>query len=77
MTDAYVNVLVDSGAVSEAANDIADVPTVRTVHVVTGEYDVVAQLDLDDLDDLPHVVADHVHDVPGVVDTVTNVAFEP
>lgn len=77
MTDAYVNVHVDTGAVSDVAADVADVPTVSTVHVVTGEYDLVAQLELDDLDDLPHVVADHVHDVPGVADTVTNVAFEP
>lgn len=77
MTDAYVNVLVDAGAVSQAADDIAAVDAVSTVHVVTGEYDIVAQLDLDDPDDLPHVVADGIHGVTGVVDTVTNVAFEP
>lgn len=77
MTDAYVNVLVDAGAVTRAANDIAALDTVGDVHVVTGEYDIVAQLDLDDRDDLPTVVADDIHTVSGVVDTVTNVAFEP
>ncbi len=77
MTDAYVNILVDAGAVSQAANDIANVDAVNTVHVVTGEYDIVAQLDLADPDDLPTVVADEIHTVTGVVDTVTNVAFEP
>lgn len=77
MTDAYVNILVDAGAVSEAASEIADVPGVTAVHVVTGEHDIIAQVDLDDPDDLPAVVADEIHTVSGVIDTVTNVAFEP
>jgi anthranilate phosphoribosyltransferase len=77
MTDAYVNVVVDAGAVSAAASAIADVEQVDTVHLVTGESDIVAQLELDDPDDLPHVVADEIHTVTGVADTVTNVAFEP
>lgn len=77
MTDAYVNILVDAGAVSQAADDIASVDAVKRVHVVTGEYDIVAQLDLANPDDLPTVVADEIHTVTGVVDTVTNVAFEP
>ena len=77
MTDAYVNVMIDPGAVSQAAGDIADVDAVDTVHVVTGEYDVVAQVALDDPDDLPQVVAEQIHSVTGVIDTVTNVAFEP
>lgn len=77
MTDAYVNILVDAGAVSQAASDIASIAAVSTVHVVTGDFDIVAQVDLDDLDDLPGVVADEIHAVSGVYDTVTNVAFEP
>lgn len=77
MTDAYVNVDVDAGAASAAANEIADVDPVSAVHVVTGEYDIVAQLELNDPDDLPTVVADEIHSVTGVTDTVTHVAFEP
>ena len=77
MTDAYVNVLVDAGAVTAAADEIGDLDAVSTVHVVTGEYDIIAQLELDDPNDLPGVVADEIHSVSGVVDTVTNVAFEP
>ncbi|WP_049922037.1 Lrp/AsnC family transcriptional regulator [Halopiger djelfimassiliensis] len=77
MTDAYVNILADAGAVSAVADEIGGIDAVSTVHVVTGEYDVIAQLELDDPDDLPAVVADEIHTVSGVVDTVTNVAFEP
>lgn len=77
MTDAYVNVMVDPGAVSRAAGDIAALGAVDTAHVVTGDYDIVAQVSLDDPDDLPQVVAEEIHSVTGVIDTVTNVAFEP
>lgn len=77
MTDAYVNIVVDAGAVSAAAASIAEIDSVETVHVVTGAHDIVAQVDVDDPDDLPAVVADEIHTVTGVADTVTNVAFEP
>ncbi|MFB6302990.1 MAG: Lrp/AsnC family transcriptional regulator [Haloferacaceae archaeon] len=77
MTDAYVNIVVDAGAVSAAADKVAEIDEVETVHVVTGTHDIVAQVALDDPDDLPAVVADEIHTVTGVADTVTNVAFEP
>lgn len=77
MTDAYVNITADAGAVSQAANEIAELAAVSTVHVVTGDYDIIAHLELDEIDDLPSVVADEIHSVTGVIDTVTNVAFEP
>ena len=77
MTDAYVHILADPGAVTAAANEIDALEAVREIHVVTGEYDIIAQLELDDRDDLPAVVAEEIHGVSGVIDTVTNVAFEP
>lgn len=77
MTDAYVNILAEAGAVSPAAHAIQDLDSVSNVHVITGKYDIVAQLDLHDTDDLPTVVADEIHGVSGVVDTVTNVAYQP
>jgi len=42
---------------------------------VTGEYDIIAFVSTDE-NDIPHVVAHEIHDVPGVIDTVTNVAYE-
>jgi anthranilate phosphoribosyltransferase len=72
-----VNVYVDAGAVSKAAAAIEAIDEVTTVHVVTGEYDIIAQLSLEESNDLPWVVADEIHSVTGVVDTVTNVAFAP
>jgi len=77
MTDAYVHAIVDAGAASEAARRVDDIDAVQATHLVTGEYDVIAQLDLADDEDIPSVVADDIHAVSGVADTVTNVAYEP
>ncbi|WP_255681347.1 hypothetical protein [Natrinema sp. SYSU A 869] len=44
---------------------------------MTSEYNIIAQLDLNDPDALPRVVADDIYAVTGVIDTVTNVAFTP
>lgn len=77
MTDAYVNVYLEAGAVSRAAEEIGDLDAVSAVHLVTGEYDVVVQLDVEDRNRIPDVVVDDILPVSGVVDTVTNVAYEP
>jgi anthranilate phosphoribosyltransferase len=77
MTDAYVHVLVDPGAISTAASRIGEIDAAETVNLVTGEYDVVVEVELDDREELPRVVAEEIHEVSGVVDTITNVAFEP
>ena len=77
MTDAFVHVHVDQGVAREAAESIAALDSVSAAHLVTGDYDVVAQLELEDTDGIPDVVAREIHGVTGVLDTVTNVAFEP
>ncbi|MFB6160279.1 MAG: Lrp/AsnC family transcriptional regulator [Haloferacaceae archaeon] len=75
MTDAFVHVVVDPGAVHRAATAIDDIDQVGSVHLVTGDHDLVVQLDLDDRERLPTVVAEEIHGVTGVIDTVTNVAY--
>ena len=77
MTDAYVKIVSDPGAVSRAARSIMEFDEVTDAHVVTGQYDIIAQLDLSDGEDLPVVVGERIHGVPGVIDTETHVAFEP
>jgi DNA-binding Lrp family transcriptional regulator len=76
MAEAYVHVIADPGAVSRAASAISELESVASVHVVTGEYDVIARLELEEVDDLPTVVAEEIHSITGVIDTVTSLAFE-
>lgn len=77
MTDAYVNVMIEPGAVTDAVAEIQRLESVAAVHTVTGEYDAIAQLELETKEDIPAAVAEDIHAVGGVIDTFTNVAFEP
>lgn len=76
-TDVYVTVAVEAGDVSAVVRAIAALESVAAAHTVTGQCDVIARLDLTSKDDIPDVVADDIHGLDGVVDTVTNLAFEP
>lgn len=77
MTDAYVNIVVEPGAVSHTVEEVASHESVHAVHTVTGEFDAIAQLEVSSKEEIPEVVAEDIHGVSGVLDTVTNVAFEP
>ena len=77
MTVAYVHVMVEPGAVTEAAQALEGSESVEAVHLVTGEADLIVRLDLDSKDDIARVVTDEIHAVSGVFDTETSVAFEP
>lgn len=77
MTDAYVHAVVETSAIQQAAREIADSEAIEQVRLVTGEHDLVAQLDLETKDDIDRVVTEDIHSVNGIVETVTHVAFEP
>ena len=77
MTDAYVHVMIDPGAVQQAAEAIAESGSVEAVQLVTGEADLMVRLSLDSKDDIARVVTDEIHSVSGVFDTETSVAFDP
>jgi anthranilate phosphoribosyltransferase len=77
MTDAYVHVVAEPSAVSRTATEIAEGENIETVHLVTGEHDIVAQIDAESKDDIADIVTEQIHSASGVVETVTSVAFEP
>lgn len=76
MTDAYVHVMVEPGAVDQAAEAIQSSESVEQVHLVTGEADLIVRLDLESKDDIARAVTQEIHSVTGVFDTDTSVAFE-
>lgn len=76
MIDAYVHIRAASTSVLHAAREVGEIEEVAAAHVVTGEYDVIAQIELDDPDDLPHVVAEKIQNAPPVERTMTSVAYE-
>ncbi len=75
MVTAIVLIEVEANRISEAAQAIADLPGVDQVYSCAGDVDLVAITSVSDHSGLADLVPGHISKVPGVVRTVTHIAF--
>lgn len=75
MITALATIIVDSSRIPEVAQEIAGIPGVETVYSVTGDVDLVAVVSVRRHDEFAGVIADRIGKIPGVLDTMTNIAF--
>jgi DNA-binding Lrp family transcriptional regulator len=64
------------GKVRQVSRDLKKIKGVRSVHVVTGPYDIVVFVEAKSLDALSSTVVEDIHKVKGVVDTNTAIVVE-
>ena len=75
MITAIVFVKADVARIPEVAEAIASLDGVSEVYSVTGQVDLIAMVRVRDHDQVAAVVADRLHQVPGVRETETHIAF--
>lgn len=75
MVTALVFIHVKPQQVNDVATQIVRVRHVRTVYSLTGEIDLVAIVEVPDLDTVPEVVTDQIAAIEGVQSTQTHIAF--
>ena len=76
LVQAYVLITAAIGKVRRVAEDLKKVRGVKSAHVVTGPYDVIAFVEAKDLTTLTDTVLNEIHRVKGVVDTSTAIVAE-
>jgi DNA-binding Lrp family transcriptional regulator len=76
MVQAYVLITVAIGKVKKVVEDLKKLKSVKSVHVVTGAYDIIAFVEAEDLSALTGVVVKEIHKIKGVVDTNTAIVVE-
>lgn len=76
MVTAYVMVKALSGEADRIKQDIAAVEGVERVHIVAGDVDLIAKLDVESPTDVKEIAANRIHDVDGVDSTQTYIAME-
>lgn len=76
MVKAYVLITAAIGKVRQVAKELEGLRGVKTVHVVTGPYDVIVFVEAKDLSTLTNTVVEGIHRVKGVVDTNTAIVVE-
>jgi DNA-binding Lrp family transcriptional regulator len=76
-TLAFVLVSFLPGTTSQRAlaEEIAKLPLVEEVHIISGEYDILLKVRASSLEDVGRLVVDRLRAMPGVGRTVTSLSF--
>lgn len=75
MIKAYVLVVTNPGATRDVVGAISQVPGVVELHEVMGPYDIVVELEVESLRDVPPILSDKIRSVPGIESTTSLVTF--
>ena len=76
MVTAYVMVKALSGDADRIKQDIEAVDGVEHVHIVAGDVDLIAKLQVETPADVKEIAASGIHNVDGVDSTQTYIAME-
>ena len=76
MRAVFVMIKTEPGHGTEVANRIADVESFSEAYSITGQYDLLAKLYIEDVDSLGRMIERDIHSIPHVRDTYTILTFE-
>ncbi len=76
MRAVFVMIKTDPGFGTDVANRIADIESFSEGYTITGQYDVLVKLYVDDTSTIPRVIERDVHSIPHVRETFTILTFE-
>lgn len=72
---AYVLVVTDPGATKRVFEALAAVPGVTELHEVMGPYDIIVEIDVANLVDVPPILSSQIRTIAGIQSTTSLVSF--
>ncbi|MDE3094670.1 MAG: Lrp/AsnC family transcriptional regulator [Chloroflexota bacterium] len=75
MIKAYVLVVTNPGATKSVVEAIHHVAGVKEMHEVMGPYDIVVELEVKSLAEVPPILSDKIRTIPGIESTTSLVTF--
>lgn len=76
MVHAYVMVKTATGASEKIIEAARELPEITEVHIVAGDFDLIAEVEVTDVYDVLHAAASELQGIDGIVETRTYVALE-
>ena len=76
MRAVFVMVKTDLGQSTHVANGIAEIECYSEAYSITGEYDLLVKLYVDDIDGIARLIERDIHTIPHVRETFTILTFE-
>lgn len=65
------------GATKTIKEKIAKMPGVLKVEIIFGRYDIIAEVEVKDLDELSRLVTDKIKSIPNILSTETFICYQP
>jgi DNA-binding Lrp family transcriptional regulator len=75
MIKAYVLVVTNPGSTKQVVDAIGHVQGVKELHEVMGPYDIVIEIEVSSLSDVPPILSDKIRTIPGIESTTSLVTF--
>ncbi len=72
---AYVLVVTDPGKTRHVHDEILKVPRVMEMHEVMGPYDIVVEIEVDSLQDIPTILGERIRTIDGIQSTTSLVTL--
>ena len=73
---AYILIESQPGLSSQLVNDLENIKEVTAVDFVSGPYDFIAEIEVDEVDDIGSLINQAVHPNHGIDRTVTCISIE-
>jgi len=74
---AYILIHVRPGSVPEVIRNLRRLDGVLQANMTFGPYDIVAEINAENVNHLGKLVASNIQPIPGLIDTLTCLVVEP
>jgi len=71
MIKAYVLIVTDPGTTKGIIDILRGIPGVTETHEVMGPYDIVVEVQVENLTDMPPVLGEKIRKIPGIQSTTS------
>ena len=75
MVRAFVLIEAEAGQGNNIVRGLQQIPQIVFADRVTGPYDVISVIELDQLQDLGELIAEFVHKIDGILRTISCVSY--
>jgi DNA-binding Lrp family transcriptional regulator len=75
MIKAYVLVVTDPGKTRSVHEAISQIPGIEELHEVMGPYDLVVELKVESLQDIPQILGERIRTLDGIQSTTSLVTL--
>lgn len=69
-------VKTDPGHITNVANKVAEIESFSEAYSITGQYDLLVKLYVDEIDNVTRLIESDLHTIPHIRETFTILTFE-